>query len=541
MSFRVDPLLSSDFATWTVVGLGAIVLFHLVPYLVDSHHIRGYPGPLLAKFSDVWLGYVAAHGHRSEQVHKLHEQYGAFVRIAPNHLSISDPDALQIVYGHGTGTLKSTFYDAFVSIQRGLFNTRSRVQHARKRKIVSNIFAQKNVLEFEPHVREHLGTLFQQWDKLCEGGVKGLSGAEGEGGWHGSEGRVWYDCLPWYNYLAFDIIGDLAFGAPFGMLTACKDSAPVAVSFQAAMASYGSAASSKEIQIEHFPAVQVLNDRGEYSASMGVLPPHWRPLAKRIPWFAKGNQAVQRLAGIAVAAVAQRLGGSSDRVDLLAKLQEGRDDNGDPMGREELTAEALTQLIAGSDTTSNSSCAITYWLARNQAAQRKLQAELDAALGSDDDPIAVFEQVKRLPYLEAVINEALRIHSTSGIGLPRLVPEGGLTVCGHFFPEGTVLSVPTYTIHRDREVWGEDVDAFRPERWFERDKNLVQKTFNPFSFGPRSCVGRNLANLELLVIVASIFRRYEFVLEDPTAELDTREGFLRKPVDCKVGMKRRHV
>ncbi|KAM5532170.1 hypothetical protein V8D89_014195 [Ganoderma adspersum] len=540
MSF-LDPLLTFDFATWTVVGLGAIVLFHLVPYLVDSHHIRAYPGPLLAKFSDVWLGYVAAHGHRSERVHELHKQHGTFVRIAPNHLSISDPDALQIVYGHGTGTLKSTFYDAFVSIQRGLFNTRSRVQHARKRKIVSNIFAQKNVLEFEPHVREHLGTLFQQWDKLCEGGRKGLSGSEGEGGWHGSDGRVWYDCLPWYNYLAFDIIGDLAFGAPFGMLLACKDSAPVAVSYHAAMASYGSAASSKEIQIEHFPAVQVLNDRGEYSASMGVLPPHWRPLAKRIPWFARGNQAVQRLAGIAVAAVAQRMGSPSDRVDLLAKLQEGRDDNGDPMGREELTAEALTQLIAGSDTTSNSSCAITYWLARNPAAQRKLQAELDATFGMDDDPIAAFEQVKRLPYLEAVINEALRIHSTSGIGLPRLVPEGGLTVCGRFFPEGTVLSVPTYTIHRDREVWGEDVDAFRPERWFERDKNLVQKTFNPFSFGPRSCVGRNLANLELLVIVASIFRRYEFVLEDPAIQLDTREGFLRKPVECKVGMKRRHV
>ena len=146
--------------------------------------------------------------------------------------------------------------------------------------------------------------------------------------------------------------GDLAFGAPFGMLNACKDSAPVAVSHKAAMAAYGSSASAKEIQIEHFPAVQVLNDRGEYSASMGVLPPHWRPLAKKIPWYSKGNQAVQKLAGIAVAAVAQRLATPTDRADLLSKLQEGRDDNGDPMGREELTAEALTQLIAGSDTTS---------------------------------------------------------------------------------------------------------------------------------------------------------------------------------------------
>ena len=143
------------------------------------------------------------------------------------------------------------------------------------------------------------------------------------------------------------------------MLVACKDSAPVAVSQKAAMASYGgdgsatTAACPAEVEVVHFPAVQVLNDRGEYSASMGVLPPHWRPLAKRIPWFSRGNQAVRRLAGIAVAAVARRLAApASDRVDLLAKLQEGRDDNGDPMGREELTAEALTQLIAGSDTTS---------------------------------------------------------------------------------------------------------------------------------------------------------------------------------------------
>ena len=117
--------------------------------------------------------------------------------------------------------------------------------------------------------------------------------------------------------------------------------------------------------------------------------------------------------------------------------------------------------------------------------QQKLQRELDEALGNDDDPVSTFEQVKRLPYLEAVINESLRLHSTSGIGLPRIVPEGGLTVCGRFFPEGTVLSVPSYTIHRDIETWGEDADSFRPERWFECDEKAIQKTFNPFSFGPR--------------------------------------------------------
>lgn len=133
------------------------------------------------------------------------------------------------------------------------------------------------------------------------------------------------------------------------MLVACKDSAPVAVSAKAAMASYG----KEDYAVEHFSAVQVLNERGEYAASLGVLPPFWRRLVKFLPWYNVGNQAAQRLTGIAVAAVARRLASpSSNRRDLLAKLQEGRDDHGNPMGRSELTAEALALMTAGSDTTS---------------------------------------------------------------------------------------------------------------------------------------------------------------------------------------------
>jgi benzoate 4-monooxygenase len=121
---------------------------------------------------------------------------GTFVRLAPDHVSISDPEALQIVYAHGNGSLKSNFYDAFVSIQRGLFNTRIRADHARKRKIVSHIFSQKSVIEFEPNIRQYVSELIQQWDRLYNGAVKGLSGTEGEGGWSGRDGRLWLDCLP---------------------------------------------------------------------------------------------------------------------------------------------------------------------------------------------------------------------------------------------------------------------------------------------------------------------------------------------------------
>ena len=208
---------------------------------------------------------------------------------------------------------------------------------------MSHIFSQKNVLAFEANARVALTKLVAQWDKLCDGGVKNLSGKEGEGGWFGKDGKVWFDVLPWYNYLAFDIIGDLAFGAPFGMLDAAKDIAPVAIS------ELGS-----PLKTIYIPAVQILNSRGDFSASIGVLPPWVRPLIKRIPWYARGQQAVKHLAGIAIAAVEKRLAdpSASERGDLLAKLQEGKDEEGKPMGKEELTAEALTQLIAGSDTTS---------------------------------------------------------------------------------------------------------------------------------------------------------------------------------------------
>ena len=141
------------------------------------------------------------------------------------------------------------------------------------------------------------------------------------------------------------------------MIEKGKDSAIVAKDIQAAIAHYGGAHDKpgdpeSEVEFIPLPAVQIINDRGEFSASMGVLPPSIRPFMLYLPWFARGQKAVRDLAGIAVAAVSKRMAVPTDRVDLLSKLQEGRDADGEKMGREELTAEALTQLIAGSDTTS---------------------------------------------------------------------------------------------------------------------------------------------------------------------------------------------
>lgn len=135
----------------------------------------------------------------------------------------------------------------------------------------------------------------------------------------------------------------------------------------------------------------------------------------------------------------------------------------------------------------------------------------------------------------------MRIHSTSSMGLPREIPEGAspVEIAGHIFGPGDVLSVPSYTVHRSKEIWGADAEEFVPERWDPERQTARQKAaFIPFSHGPRACVGRNIAEMELLVMGATVFRLFDFRMEQE-GPMETREGFLRKPLGLMVGMRRR--
>jgi benzoate 4-monooxygenase len=218
-------------------------------------------------------------------------------------------------------------------------------------------------------MHENLELFFKRWTEISERATSGYA-------------RL--DALNWFNFLAFDVIGDLAFGAPFGMLERGQDVAEVRA--------------SPDAPPKYAPAIEILNRRGEVSGTLGCLP-GLKPYAKYLPdpFFSQGLTAVQNLAGLAIARVKDRLDNAEkvDRVDLLARLMEGKDAKGQPMGREELTAEAQTQLIAGSDTTSNTSCALLFHVLNNPYVIPKLQKELDDAL--PDLGVPTFQAVKDLP------------------------------------------------------------------------------------------------------------------------------------------------
>ncbi|EMD40236.1 hypothetical protein CERSUDRAFT_112429 [Gelatoporia subvermispora B] len=544
-----------------VVLLPSVLLaVALVAHLRDPHHLRSYPGPFLASLTDLWLAYKVWVGDRSPGVHELHKKHGTFLRIGPNHISIASPAALGVIYSHSHPLLKSDFYDGLATFSApGTFTVRDRVAHARKRRVVAHLFAPKTVRMFEGALHKYIGQLVQQWDgmyKNVETALPGTAtaGKAGDMSWIVRDGRVWFDCMPWLNFLAFDTIGDLAFGSPFGMLVSGKDTARIAKSLKAAMQTLGSTPSATEkpstIEEEDIPAISSINRRSEFLIAFASLPAWIRPIVKRLPMASDGMAATREIMSMAVTTVSRRVRTLYDgdaeerqRPDFLTKLLEGRDEEGSPLSPDELSSEAQTLLIAGSDTISNSTCAIVYWIARNPDVQKKLQAELDAALAdAGEGPIAPVEKTERLLYLNAVIDEGLRVHSTVGANLPRVVGPEGVTILGHTFTEGTVVSVPAYSTHRDENIWGHDAEFFRPERWLEADKekrDAMNKAFVPFSVGPRACVGRNLAKMQLLVNIATVFRLYDIVLENPDLPLPVHDNFIRKPLNCHVGVKRR--
>ena len=166
---------------------------------------------------------------------------------------------------------------------------------------------------------------------------------------------------------------------------------------------------------------------------------------------------------------------------LIEKLT--RDDS--PLHPSQAAAECKDHMTAGLDTTGDGLCFLMWMISQpeNQKFQTRLRDELTAA--PDDAPIDA------LPYLDAVIKEALRLAPPIPMSLPRYVPAGGRTIDGYFVSQGTIVSCQPYTVHRLDEAVFPHPDRFNPQRWLEeKGANERNRLFFAFATGARGCTGR---------------------------------------------------
>ena len=184
---------------------------------------------------------------------------------------------------------------------------------------------------------------------------------------------------------------------------------------------------------------------------------------------------------------------------------------------------ATSIALAGSDTTAISLSAVFYHILKNVRCYQKLNEEIDDAIRSglieDTEGIISWPDAQKLPYLDACIKEAFRVHPAIGLNLERVVPPQGMEICDHFIPSGTIVSCNAWVLHRRREIFGEDVDVYRPERWLVDPSRELQAeqlrlkemnaTMFHFGAGSRTWLGKHIGLLEMYKLIPSFLRRFE--------------------------------
>ncbi|GAQ45920.1 Cytochrome P450 [Aspergillus niger] len=273
------------------------------------------------------------------------------------------------------------------------------------------------------------------------------------------------------NFLSFDVIGDFAFGEPFGFLKHGED---------------------------HLNLISAVDARGEVLNALGHVPWPFRSLMKCFPldnFWSQGLRGAQALAAIGTKAYFTRRDQVKTRKDLLSLLFRAKDpETGAALDEKEIIAESISFIVGGSDTTSTSMVNMVDILSRSEDVQQRLQEELDSAFPFPNQTmppgwVADFKAVESLPVLNAILRETMRFRPTSATGLERVTPKGGKVVAGRFLPEGTLVSVPTLDIHHNPVAF-KDPEKFNYERWLGEDAPKLLEAFFPFSAGPRACIGR---------------------------------------------------
>ncbi|KAF2968003.1 hypothetical protein GQX73_g5535 [Xylaria multiplex] len=350
-------------------------------------------------------------------------------------VSVSAPSEINKIFRYSKPWKKSDFYKALLMKPDGkpipgIFATQDEGIHNQLKRPIAGIYSMTTLLSFEPFVDTTMRVLcnelqsrFASTGKPCDLGL-------------------------WLQMFAFDVIGDLTFSKRLGFLESGTD----------------------------------VN---------GVMKDLWdmfrqTSLVTQMPWTDNlwTNNPIRRYfrgrtispgASFAMACVQERreeiktgkMNVNLETRDFMSRFLEieAQDEKLPPYA---LAAWASSNLTAGSDTTGILLRSVFHNLLTNPVSLSRLLDELNTAADSLG-PMANWKSARDLPYLDAVIKEAGRLHPSFGLPFERVVPAGGATICGKFLPAGTVVGMSAWAVHHDKDMFGEDCDKWRPERWLDVD------------------------------------------------------------------------
>jgi cytochrome P450 len=389
-------------------------------------------------------------GNNPQNIAALHDKYGDVVRIRPDMLTFRTAEAWKEIYGSrpGKGQLQKDprFYNVGSETQSHIIFC-SDADHTRMRRLISHAFSDAALRQQESIMSHYFELLVTQLKKKVDGPEKGV-----------------VDMALWYNSLTFDIIGDMCFGESFGAL---------------------------ESGVHHKWMSNLLEGAkyGRFIQIFSFYQPLWmilETLMKVIPAVGEAHKEHNNFTRLKTR---KRLESKVDRPDFMSYILRYNDERG--MSNEEIEGSSGLFIIAGSETTATTLSGLNYFLLRNPRVYAKVQAEVRNHFATAED--ITLTSSGQLPYLQACITETQRMYPAVPLALPRVIPNEGAIIGGKFIPGGMRVAVPQYATNYSKTNFFEP-ETFVPERHLpnppEQYKNDDLDSMQPFSTGPRNCLGK---------------------------------------------------
>jgi Cytochrome P450 len=463
-------------------GLLVIVfLWNLRCYL----RLRHIPGPFIAALTNFprfrWV--LKGDAHKTHVA--LHRKYGPLVRFGPNMVSVSDAAEIPNIYGFNGKYRKSDFYWVLSFYVKGkaipgLFATQNEEVHRLLKRPIAGIYSMSNLVSFEFYVDSTIREFFKQLDSRFV------------------QTREVCDFGKWLQMFAFDVIGEITFSKRLGFLESGDDVDDIMENSWNYF--YRAAPVTQMPWLEY---VLAKNPILQYLRITKISP---------IVAFARARRHEKEEA----AKMYPKAGPDADlhqNRDFLTRFMEvaSKDPATPPWA---INAWATSNITAGSDTTAILLRTIIYNLLKYPESMKSLRAELDSRPELSD--IVAWKEALTLPYLDACIKEAGRMHPPFALPYERVVPPEGSVISGEKLPGGTVVGMPAWVVHRNYETFGYDADSWRPKRWLECDalqKRKMENALLTFGAGHRSCIGKNISYLEIYKLIPTLLRDFEVRLK----------------------------
>ncbi|OTB00207.1 hypothetical protein M426DRAFT_324448 [Hypoxylon sp. CI-4A] len=424
-------------------------------------------------------------------------------------VSFSNPEAISTIYPIRPGFPKSDFYVTLrpYTPERGsmpaVFNTLDEQIHKLMKNPIAPLFSLSNVVMFEDSVDEVLRCLSEQLD----GRFAGKDEA--------------FDLGQWLQYFAFDYMGTMSFSRRYGFLEQGKD---VGGMLKAISEYFRLAAPMTQMTwLDPLIYKNKIVHRFRQTAGVTILGFVSKVVGERLNYRNDGNGRVSEEA--------------SDKDFLARYIKIQKCSSVLPSWMP--IAWTFSNVFAGSDSVGNVMQTVMYSLLSCPGSLLRLQEELEAADLSR--PCPKWNEIRDLPYLDACIQEALRIHPPFALPLERVVPSGGVSVLGTYLPEGTSVGGNPYVVNRHAPTFGVDVESWNPDRWLQGDeghKKKLEQSLLTFGAGRRICLGKNIGIFEMKKIIPFLILNYDTQILDPnTLTIENRFFLKRRGFHCR--MKRR--